>query len=83
MSTDKITVDLDPNDLTLGEIEDLEGAGGVPFGVLMKQLDEQTFSSRALTALVWVAMRRKDPDFTLEDARRVKIGQVEVPNPGN
>lgn len=72
MSTDKITIDV--SDFTLGEIEEFEEIAGVP----MSSLSSQNTPARAMTALVLIAKRRTDPDFTIEQARLIRMGELEV-----
>lgn len=41
---------------------------------------EQTvsLSAKALKGLVWIAKRQEDPAFTLEDARSVKVTELDI-----
>lgn len=68
-----LTIDLD--DMSLGEIVDFEDASGSLIG----SIDESNLSARELVALVWIAQRRTDPDFTFDDAREVKVSQLNIP----
>lgn len=68
---------VDPDDLTLGEIEDIEKAAGQPFAKMM----EGGFTASALVAVVYVVMRRDDPSFTIDDARRLKLGSLDLQAP--
>lgn len=61
-------------DLTLGDIEDFEAAGGVPMTALA---DGGQLPFKAVIALVWVIRRQQEPDFTLEDARRLRMAELE------
>lgn len=61
MTTDAITIDA--NDLTIAEAEEM--------GELMEQ------GVKMARALVFLIMRRDNPDFTLDDAGKVRIGAVE------
>jgi len=43
-------------------------------------------STKALKALIWITQRIEKPDFSLEDARRVRVSALElvgVDGPGN
>jgi hypothetical protein len=60
----------DLNDLTLGEVEELEDA----FGRSISQIDLD--SAKAMRYLVWFAKRRKDPAFTLEMAGSVQMSDL-------
>lgn len=65
---------VDVNDLTLGEVEQLEELTGLSvedFGPGMK------WSAKIVTAFVYISQKRNNPDYTLEDARKVKLGEFE------
>lgn len=67
---------LDPDDLTLGEIEDIEEIAGVPVATLFS--DPKALPAKALTAIVYVMKRRSDPEFTIERARATTIGSLDI-----
>jgi hypothetical protein len=84
----KIRLEFDPNDLTLGDMEDFEAATGEPFGALAQRFRGKpaneviaTLPAKALTALVWIVARRADPDFTLAMARDTKATDIEAVRP--
>ena len=65
---------LDVNDLTLGEVEELEAVTGMTiedFGPGMK------FTAKIALAFVYLTEKRKNPDYTLDDARKVKVSELE------
>jgi len=66
---------LDVNDLTLGELEELEEATGV------KLADLGNGSVKSTIALIWISERRRHPEFTLDDARQLKVTELEFANP--
>jgi len=43
-----------------------------------RPVTEVRLSSKALTALVWISKRAENPNFTIEDARRVKVGSLNL-----
>lgn len=63
----KITVDL--NTFTLGDLIDLEDAGG-------SLTDLQ--SARTIVALVWLVRRREDPTFTIEQAKATPVNELDI-----
>lgn len=76
----KITID--PESLTFGDLEDFERETGE---VLLKALDALTknqASAKALIGLVWVCQRQIDPGFSMDDARKVKLSDIEVESAG-
>lgn len=65
-------LNIDLNDLTLGDLEDFEKHSGIPFAQLDSTKREDLPLS-ALIALVWITKRRANPDYTYEDARNTSI----------
>lgn len=66
--SDKIEIDI--NDLTLGDLEDIEGVVG---SEAMRLLMRGEVTPKGMVALVWVAKRQTDPGFSLDDARKVSL----------
>jgi len=68
-------VELNLNDLTIGEVADLEEVLGISM--------EAAFAAdaprgRVIQALVWINNRREDPTFTFEDAGKLKLSEMNV-----
>lgn len=59
--------------LTLDEVETIENLSGTPMDELM---GKGKLKGKTLKAIIWVAMKRKDPDFAYEDAGKVKMSQA-------
>ncbi|CCF83649.1 hypothetical protein [Nitrolancea hollandica] len=66
-----LNLNIDPNDFTLGDIEDFEAYCGQPFELLLGK--GAVVSGKMLTALIWVIKRREDPSYTTEQARTIKL----------
>lgn len=84
----------DPEDLSLGELEEFEEATGKPLDQAMSEqpvvdadgkpvrdkrgrpLRQVRMSMREVIALMWLIRRRDQPDFTLDDARKVKVADL-------
>lgn len=75
----KLTINID--DLTVGDIEDFDTACGIDFFTLVKADGKLDIPLRALAPLIWITERRTNPAFSLEDARRVKVTEIEPPDP--
>lgn len=76
MSDEKIRVDL--GDLTLGELAELgEMMAPTP---LAEVLDGPKQAS-AIAAIVAIVKRRTEPDFTIEQALRLKMSEIEMVAP--
>jgi hypothetical protein len=69
-------LNIDPNEFTLGELEEFEELTGLGIESLGPAMP-----TKALTALVYLVERRTDPEFTMEAARKLKVGDIEGPNP--
>ena len=64
------TYEVDPDDLTLGEIEIIED-------VCDESIQDIDFTrARALIALAYTLIHRENPAFTMEDARKMKVGAL-------
>ena len=59
-------------DLELWEVETIEEVAGLP-------IDEVDFNRAApLRALAFIALRRKNPQFTMDEARHIKLGRFKA-----
>lgn len=68
----KLTMNVE--DLTLGEIEEFEKASG---GQTIAAVQKGEVGASAITALVWVFKKRENPDYSLDDARTVKLSELQ------
>lgn len=59
------------DDLSLGEVEEFETAMG---GSSITEVD--LTSAKAIIWLVYIVLRRENPDYTLDDARAVKLTDI-------
>lgn len=87
---------INPDDLTLGEMEEFEELSGRPLAKMLqgdivkgedgrpvlgkdgKPTREVDVRTKDLIALVFLAKRREDPAFTLDDARRIKVSELQL-----
>ena len=67
-----VEYEIDPSDLTWGEMETLEQETGKPIGKM------DTESATTLLVLAWLARRRKEPLVTLDDMRALPMDAIEV-----
>jgi hypothetical protein len=71
-----LAVNLD--DLTIGDVEDIEEITGMS----VQDINWEKPPMKVLRAMVFVSERKSNPDFTLDDARRVKVSELgQAPNP--
>ena len=85
----KVSLDFDPDSLTVGELEDFAEVAGMEFSEASYVVEVEDgkggtttarrMKAKGLVALVYVLQRRTNPDFTLEDARKVKMADFNVP----
>ena len=61
------------NDLTLGEVEEVENYAGMPLAALA---DSEAKKGKLLVALAWILKRKQDPSFTIEHAKRLSMGDI-------
>jgi hypothetical protein len=73
VSIDGRTYTLDENDLELGEIEMLEDELDAP----IEQIDFNR--AKAMRVLVYLVIHRENPDFTMDDAKAVKVSALVPP----
>lgn len=71
--TDPTKLEIDIEDLTLGEVEEFEEASG---GATVSDINRGNVPARAITALVWVFKKRGDASFTLDNARALKLSDL-------
>ncbi len=61
--------------LTIGDIEAIEEVSGLNSA----DIDWSKPSGKLMTAFVYVSGKRQDPNFTIEDARNVKVSALTRP----
>ena len=71
-------VNIDVNTLKLGEIEFFEKQSGLTF----EELAAGKVNTAALIALITIQERRRDPSYTMDDARQIEMGSIKVEMPG-
>lgn len=59
--------------LTLDEVETIENLSGQPMDELM---GAGKLKGKALKAIIWVARKRTDPNFKMEDAGKVSFAEA-------
>ena len=64
---------MDFEDITLGEIEDIEEYAGLPISSIASN---EPGVIKLRVALAWILKRRIDPNFTIDDARKLSTKQL-------
>jgi hypothetical protein len=70
LMVDGVELVIDANEFELGEMEEIEAYTGAD----ITNLD--LASPRTLVILIYVLRRRTDPNYTLDDARKIKMGRL-------
>lgn len=96
MSESDFKLKINPDAMTLGDLEDFEEGVGVPLHEALKPVQERDdegnkvfdpkgrpvmtvkVSAKSLRYLVWIVKRAEDPEFTPDDARKVKVSELEL-----
>ena len=60
-------------DLTLGEVEEIEQYAGKPLATLA---DGEAAKGSLMVALAWVIGRKANPNMTLNDAKRMTMSEI-------
>jgi len=68
-------LEFDVNSLTLGEVEEMEEILGRE---VMKELGQGDPSVKTLVVLVYIIKRRNNPEYTMADARQVKVAMIQA-----
>lgn len=75
MDDDTIVLDMDA--MTLGELETIEEIAGTDAA---KAMMSGQMSARALIAVAYVVKRRDHPEFTIEDAKALRVLALKQPD---
>lgn len=65
---------MDFDDITLGEIEEIEEYAGLPITDIGDM--QKVGATKLRTALAWIIKRRENPDFTIQDAKNMKSQEL-------
>lgn len=63
---------------TMGDIERLESTAGMSLAAIGRELATGDLPARLASALIYASEARTNPDYTLGDARAVKLGDLAV-----
>jgi hypothetical protein len=71
------------DELTLGDLEELETILDAPIGKALGQLNTQNLSAATITSIVWLSLRKRNPDVTVEQAQGVKLRRLTTDEEGD
>lgn len=69
-------LDLNVDDLSLGDCMDLEEITGEPAFATFAAAQTGGMTAKAMAALVWVTKRKTDPTFTFKDAKAIRVSSL-------
>jgi hypothetical protein len=70
------TISLDLDDLTLGELEDIEELTGMSIAAISTANQDGDTPTRVLRAMAFVVLRRTIPEVTFEDCRAIRPSMI-------
>ncbi len=70
-----MNLEFDLDELSLADAEDIEDYAGCSLADVAKKLANNP-PMKLMTAIIWITERRKNPGFTVEDARKTKINAI-------
>jgi hypothetical protein len=68
---------IDPNTMTLGEVERFEELSGLRIA----DLSPERMTTRGLLALIVIKEQRENPGYSMDDARALRVSDVEWLDP--
>ncbi len=77
------TIVFDPEELTLGEMEEIEGLVGVSFQELVTMFEAEKLTTIAMRAIMYILIKKDEPEFTFDDAKSLTVADLnnmEVPD---
>lgn len=73
--SDTPAINIDPEDLTLDEVEEVEEIIG---GDIAAAFSEGSPKGKAIKAVVFITLRRDNPDLTLEEVGKMKLSGLKL-----
>ena len=67
-------------DLEIGELKLLEQATGLKLARILREFESNEFGADTIAGIVWISLRRDDPEATIEDADKIKLRQIAEPD---
>ncbi len=64
---------IDLDSITIGQLETLEN-----IGVDIAEFEDEKPTARAMLAMAWLIKNQEDPNYTLDDARRMTMSEVDA-----
>lgn len=74
MATETAELDLDMEEWEIGDLEDFMAASGRTMANVLMASSEPSMAD--IRAFFWITRRRKDPAYTFDDTRHVKLSEL-------
>ena len=72
----KIDIEAVVDDLELGDLKLLEATTGQKLGKILREFETRDFGADTIAGIVLVALRRDNPEATIEDADKIKLAAI-------
>ena len=72
----KIDIEAVVDDLELGDLKLLEETTGQKLGKILREFETRDFGADTIAGIVLVALRRDNPEATIEDADKIKLAAI-------
>ena len=72
----KIDIEAVVDDLELGDLKLLELTTGQKLGKILREFETRDFGADTIAGIVLVALRRDNPEATIEDADKIKLAAI-------
>ena len=69
------------NELVLQDLEDLEKLFDAPIGKMLGEINTDDLTAATMTGIVWMHLKKTDPEITLEEAKKTKLRRLAAPEP--
>lgn len=75
------TMNLKPDEMSFGEMEEMERALGMPWGQIEARSSGENVSMAVIRAMMWTALRRQLPDLAFEETAAITMADLELGDP--
>ena len=69
-------VKLDPDGLSFEEMEEMESALGMAWGLIENKSSGENISMKVIRAMIWISLRREIPDLPFDETKSIKMSDL-------
>ena len=70
-------VKLDPDGLSFEEMEEMESALGMAWGLIESKSSGENVSMKVIRAMIWISLKRSIPDLPFDDTKSIKMSDLQ------